>query len=487
MKSDIYNELLEFDKTHPSFGRRIIVGRTGSGKTALLKQLVRDQTIKDNDEIEAETTIFEHINNNVFISDLVREGVDLRAFYKSLWMHVLLVKVIKLLYKDVDGFFESIGNAFHGKRRGSLQKAREYVDLHSENFFNSEIVTEITNRFSNELSGCVKLGVVGGSSEAADENVKKIQSTTTSYVSSELLVKQKELIRFICDDADDVTQKRIIISVDDLDKSWLSQSNVRYDFINALLETFKEFINVRSVKILISIRSDILQGVYNHNLRQEEKDSSFISAIEWQRHEIREILDRRIEALIRKQYEARATVSFSDIFNFQVNGQLADEFILDRTMLRPRDAIDFVNLCLSNADGKVALTEGDVLEAEQGYYHSRKKALSDEWRSIYGFIDDYINSISLIRNQSFTVDSLQETGCAESIIDFLIDKTGHAKDLEIEKIAMDIYEIIKLWFRIGVIGYKVGTRLIYSSYRQPQLDITDFAKEFVIHPLFYRY
>lgn len=97
-KSDIYNGLLNYNglDSNPDFTKRIIVGRTGSGKTALLKMLSSDELIKGYDKIEAENTIFEHINNNIFISSLIDKGIDLRVFYKALWLHVLLVNSYKL-------------------------------------------------------------------------------------------------------------------------------------------------------------------------------------------------------------------------------------------------------------------------------------------------------------------------------------------------------------------------------------------------------
>jgi ABC-type ATPase with predicted acetyltransferase domain len=100
-ESDVYKGIVDFDcsEGNPDFTRRIIVGRTGSGKTALLKQILRSEKIKVHDTIEAENTVFEHINNNVFISSLVEKNIDLRVFYKSLWLHVLLVKVINQLHK----------------------------------------------------------------------------------------------------------------------------------------------------------------------------------------------------------------------------------------------------------------------------------------------------------------------------------------------------------------------------------------------------
>ncbi|NHW58810.1 DNA repair protein, partial [Escherichia coli] len=90
LESSVYDTLKKFDNKDIDFVKRIIVGRTGSGKTAILKMLSNDSSIKKSTTIEAESTVFEHINNNVFISKLADSNVDLRVFYKSLWIHVLL-------------------------------------------------------------------------------------------------------------------------------------------------------------------------------------------------------------------------------------------------------------------------------------------------------------------------------------------------------------------------------------------------------------
>src|SRR5690606_23739500 len=140
------------------------------------------------------------------------------------------------------------------------------------------------------------------------------------------------------------SQHRLLISIDDLDKSWLSSSNIRYDFINALLDAFKELLNIKTVKILISIRTDIFKGVYSQNLRQGEKDKSLMFSVTWNEKDIKEMLDKRIHYLIKDQYQGRKVATFKDIFNFKIENEDADQYVIKRTMLRPRDAIDFVNI-----------------------------------------------------------------------------------------------------------------------------------------------
>lgn len=487
-ESDIFKGIINFDSSgnNPDFTRRIIVGRTGSGKTALLKQILKSDSIKNHETIEAENTVFEHIKNNVFISQLMNNGVDLRVFYKSLWLHVLLIKVINLLHRSsYESFFRFI------KELGSSKKykpdlANEYIEKYRDNFFNNNIVTEISNVFQAELGTKIGSEFLNLSGSVSRDSLEKIQYETSSYVSKELLSKQKELIKILKTEFSNEGQHKIVISIDDLDKSWLSSSSIRYDFINALLDAFREIIDVKTVKILISIRTDILMGIYKNSLRQNEKDLSLIYAISWNKKEIREILDSRINHLIKNQYSSSRNTSFSEVFDFYIDSVKADEYILARTMLRPRDAIHFVNLCLAECDGSVYLNDEIVLSAEEKFYSYRKRALATEWSSIYPDIEHYLDSLSLINSRVFNISDLKDNEI-DRIQNYLLDKCDTANSTHSEKI-VNFSELMRVWFTIGVIGIKrTESVTIYSSFEKPELDITDIEKSFEIHPLFFRY
>mgnify|MGYP000082894600 CR=1 FL=1 len=486
--TDIYSILCDFDDKN-SFIKRVIVGRTGSGKTALLKKISTDTTVKKYDQIEAESTVFEHINNNVYVLELMRHGVDLRAFYKSLWLHVLLVKAIETRFSVQSSFFEQIESMFQKtKRKGKFYEAHQYVETFKDHFFNPIIISEITSKFETALSA--EVGFFSGAAAKGGltaENIEKIQTSTSRYVSTELLRKQKELIKWLSEESTD-SKIHTIISIDDLDRSWLSASKIRYDFINALLDAIKEFVNFQGIKFLVSIRTDILMGIYRNNLRQEEKDKSFILPITWSREEIVNLLDKRIDYLIKNQYAGKETVHFTDVFNFNVQGKPAIDFVLERTMLRPRDAIDFVNLSLAQAaDSSVELDEDAVILAEENFYNSRKAALGKEWFSLYPHIQDYIDSLNYIKTREFSIAGISKE-IKNEIVTFLSDRTQKDdNDSEHTKISIEFEELVKVWFTVGVIGIKKNEHLsVYSSFDKPDLDISDMNKNFVIHPLFFR-
>ena len=227
-------------------------------------------------------------------------------------------------------------------------------------------------------------------------------------------------------------------------------------------------------------------GIYANNLRQEEKDRSLIIPISWNETEIREILDNRVNLLIRNLYSKQEIVKFADIFNFEVRGEKADSYIIKRTMLRPRDAIDFVNQCLSEGDGYTELNQEMVLKAEENYFSSRKKALVKEWVSLYPHIKEYIDCISFIENIEFTHGD-DNQAVLNNIVDYLTQFNSRVDDERHTEIVCEFSELIRVWFVIGILGIKKHENLIiYANFDKPELDITDMGNAFIIHPLFYR-
>lgn len=475
--TELFESMLKFDKNDPSFNKRIIVGRTGAGKTALLKQLRKCPELISG-EIKAEETIFEYINNHIFISKLTKNGIDLRVFYKSLWMHVLLVKIITLSAnkRGQEGWISDVKDWVQrtaGKNRNTIL-ANEYIDAYSGKFFNDEIITEIADKMELHL----KTGITGiGEGGITEEVRKNIQTTTSRYVSTELINKQRELIKYFSEELNP-SQKKILIAIDDLDKSWLSQSDVRYDFINALLDAFKDLLDIKAVKIIISIRADILIGIYSKTPRQEEKDKSLVVTLDWTDPEIGDILDKRINYLIKNKYSGSQSVSFREIFNFDVKNQPAYKYISERVMRRPRDAIDFVNKCFSQADGRTELNEDWILLGEEMFFGSRKIALQKEWQSLYPDILHYIDAIHYLEKSNFIA--------SEAIFRAVMDHLQNTCT-DNEEIALEWQKILNVWFLVGLVGIvKSPTSVFYSNFEKSSLDLSDYDKRFIVHPLFWR-
>ncbi|HEN3589666.1 TPA: DNA repair protein, partial [Yersinia enterocolitica] len=214
---------------------------------------------------------------------------------------------------------------------------------------------------------------------------------------------------------------------------------------------------------------------------------SLIYSISWNKTEIREIIDRRINHLVKNKYQGSKSIGMRDIFNFSIDGIPSDDYILDRTMLRPRDAISFVNYCLKECDGNIVINKDIVLIAEEKFFSSRKRALISEWVSIYKNIADYVDSLSILQTAELSMKSIADDKKNE-VLTYLLDRVISTDDDPLHsKIVMNFDELIKVWFVVGVIGIKrTSSLIIYSSYDKPDLDITDMSRTFAVHPLFNR-
>jgi hypothetical protein len=78
----------------PGDPRRILVGRTGIGKTALLLRLteVEEHVVW----LEPGYLALQYLSNSTILKELNEIGVNLDPFYKLLWTHILIVELIRL-------------------------------------------------------------------------------------------------------------------------------------------------------------------------------------------------------------------------------------------------------------------------------------------------------------------------------------------------------------------------------------------------------
>ncbi len=73
--------------------RRVVVGRTGAGKTALLQRLA--ELAGRATLLPPEHLALNYVSNSTILSFVFGLGVKLDPFFRLLWRHVLVVELIK--------------------------------------------------------------------------------------------------------------------------------------------------------------------------------------------------------------------------------------------------------------------------------------------------------------------------------------------------------------------------------------------------------
>ncbi|EOV4650968.1 DNA repair protein [Vibrio parahaemolyticus] len=352
----------------------IVLGRTGSGKSALLERLeeCEEQIIR----IEPDELALKHISNSTILSFFEELGVDLDIFYSLLWQHTFAVELIKHKYGidtplEKNRFLESISSLISGNRK--KQQALKYIEEWGDKFWldTETRIKEFTDKLEDSLTTSVGAGIQGikfnasGKSLLSEEQKSEVVYYGKQVVNNVQIEKLAKVVNLLAEDIFTDPQRKTFILIDRLDENWVDD-DLRYKLIRALIETIRKFRKIETVKIVITLRTDLLDRVLDKTRDsgfQREKYNSLFLPLSWNKEQLNDLLDLRINELLKYKY-TNSEVSFSDIFPNKIDKVSASDYILERTLLRPRDAIAFVNECFSESQGKTQITNALIHAAE---------------------------------------------------------------------------------------------------------------------------
>lgn len=378
--------------------RSIVLGRTGAGKSALLLELAEEE---DNViEIDPSEFAFRFIENSTVLQFFQAAGVNLDLFYRLLWRHVLVVELLKKRFRlthqnDSLGFLDQLNQwvRFNPGRKA----ATDYLRKWGEKFWETTEVRarELTRKFEDELTSKLQLGPelislgASGVARLGTQEREDVIARGNDVVSAIQVRELRDVISLLGEKVFNDDRAKYFVVIDKLDENW-ARVQTRYRLIRALVEEIRSFRALRNVKILAAIRYDLLLEVIDETREagfQEEKYQDYFLNIRWGTSDLEQLVDRRITELYRRKYQA-AAVRFSDLFPTIKRGRPDPlRYILQRTLMRPRDAIAFVNECFRLAENRERVSWKIIRAAEGTYSDRRVKAICAEWRAHYPSID----------------------------------------------------------------------------------------------------
>ena len=410
------------------------IGRTGSGKSAIL-EMIR-QNSPDGDRIIS-------VNNDDIALQMLVNSPELETIpkflqpllFKCLWKYVILTNVLKKIYgATLHGWY----NFIHSEDEDTQELFRRFDEVvPTQQTMAKQVLAFI--RVAKKVDG-----LSGLDTSQASEKLHGVFRFLLGFEESKL---QQHLAR-----------KYLHVLIDDLDREWSGrEENVL--LIKSLFECIIDLTRRHSsnLKFVVALRTDIFAQV---NFHQREKVREYVTEIKWTPAD----LERLVEMRLRTFWNLPTSKSVWEVFPDRIPAgpQLMPtyKYLISRTLWRPRDIINFVNLCIdqSQARGDNRIQEKDVLSAEKIYSRQRSEALVDEWRFTYPEISVWIDSFAGTK-RVFPLHDIEAMGHPKAVTDSL--------------------------FRTGFLGFREGghnSRLVFSFSTDYEAPIPN--KDLVINRAF---
>jgi len=460
--------------------RLIVLGRTGSGKSALLAILEESQPAHVI-RISPEQLALTYVANSTILNFFGALGVNLDPFFKLLWRHVLTVEILVRHFADgVDpprpSLLDRLRTRFLGatKHDKEMRQAIAYLEEWGRSFWlDTEFrVKEITSQLETKLDAELRAAL--GPKAAAVSSVAKSTDRFSESERKELISRGQDIIsRAQVQDLQKVLglldsiltdkQSGYYLVIDGLDENWVEE-RLRYKLIMALIQTARDFNSVRYAKVVVALRRDLIDRVFRLTRDsgfQEEKYQSLYLPLVWTRDQILEVLDRRVSRLVSRRYTT-ASVTHRDLLPKEFREMPIGDYIFSVAQ-RPRDVIAFFNTCIGAATNQSKLGAKDLRLAEGEYSRGRLRALADEWSADYPTLADFAKILQR-RPPSFKVGTITSTEVEEVCLTIAADNPGamgllnHA--MQVVDLVMSAkafkFLLIRAFYHVGLIGLKLA-------------------------------
>ena len=489
--------------------KRVIVGRTGAGKSALLNHIARteDNVIT----LSPHSLSLNYIANNNVISFFEEAGVNLSIFYSLLWRHILVVELLKKKFSITNenshkNYTRNIRKILY-KNDKFKEMAVEYLEQWGNKFWltTEERMHELTKKIERNLSASMlsKFPILNLDTKSAKKLTEEEKTDVINIgkkVVSEIQIRELEnIISVLSEDVFHDKQRRYYLLIDALDEEWVD-IRIKYSLIKSLIDTVRKLKKIPTVKIILSMRQDLLEKVIHSSQDigfQEEKYESLYLKLGWEKNHLKELIDRRLSFLVTRKY-TNQKVSWDDIFPKNIDKKDTIEYLSERTFYRPRDMIAFINECIHKAADNNKITAHTIKMAEEKYSYDRLKSLSTEWKIIYPDLYSVSNMFYGFEHR-FKVSDITASWIEEKYLE-IVDEISNSKG-PLSKLLDSLCSnkgnfnairstLLRELHNTGIIGIKLGPsstiNWTYNGGRPVSQGQLKPSSLICIHPMFYR-
>jgi hypothetical protein len=353
-------------------GRRThVIGRKGSGKSAIFAQLA---TIDENRRLVELITPDQY--SWAALKGYKEDTLTTEQAYKNAWAYTLAA-VVALTISGSD-------HKYSQKARDAFIPAHAFI---SDNYSGGKI-GPVTKRLSKlRAMNFQALGVGGGF-----EWDKEPDSKLAAAVAEKLMEAMQPALK----------EKGVLVGLDRLDDTWDGSENAKL-LMAGLLRAVKELNDrygpakgaVDGLRVVPFIRADIYDDIH---FDEKDKHHPLELRLLWTTDQLKDVVNRRLPE----------GASVDEILDpGDMRGSIKPfSYILKRTFMRPREVLQFLDQCIEVADeDAVYVSKDNIRDAEITYSRWKVEDLKQE----YSKSDPTLSTLlECFRQGKSRYDSLQD-------------------------------------------------------------------------------
>lgn len=425
----------------------LLVGRKGVGKSAFSAKL-RSMNSDSIFTVHFPLNDFEY---STFDKTSTDKNITGTQKFKLSWDFILLLSIYKTIFNEL----ETIGSA-------NLDNVSSTLD---------KLGFNIKKTYKQQVNSLSKLKI-GVNLKVFDlEFEKQFGEKPTSY--SERI---STLINFMVDELCYIFSPncKLLILIDGVDDILRFKKN-QLEILSCLIRSTDYLndiftINNINCKILLFLREDILLNVSDTDINKIKRDSSI--NLNWadRTSDLKEVIKKR---LIFSGMDETITQTYLDnMFPNSIKNKNYWDYLLDFTLYKPRDIIQYFKCCQTLYPDKQTLSYSEVQTAIK--YYSREYLIEEMKNELAGFVKDSLISVistafKKIATRAFTLEEFKY---------ILKDQS-----FNINYDDSDIKYLLYLLFESGYVGqlHTTGKNTsVQFKYRNPAAKI-DYADKFILH------
>ena len=429
--------------------KNIVVGRKGSGKSAVRKKLEQIFSQDPTTHVVNLSPKFNSIRNILNDQDIAN-GFGAEIFFQHTWIRQIMLDCLCRIGHGAKGKYAKDSMEF--ARTISVQLNRTSKDL-------VENIADVLSRVKAKVGG---LGEFGLTLERELRNIAEVDALEHHF-------------KAITSDG-----AKFVVLIDDLDLGWNNS-----DTANNLLLGLLAAVNYLSaltanMYVCVFLREDVYSILITKTQHSDKYRN--IERIRWEKSDLMLILNERINFNRVQAGLVKLETPFETTFPHTVGTSNTANWLYERTLGRPRELIQLSRYYTESVESEDP-SDDALKQSEQGYSEWKLDDLCAEYSNQYpGLVD----ILSYWKTNFFRFKyHLKRTEIDEMLLKVLTDVALNSPWFNELADQTDVPKLLEVLYEIGFIGDFVlggegGSKTVYSyqGRHQPRFE------EVQIHPCF---